>query len=87
MTLSEDQQRALVAQREREAIAVEMAGLRRDAERARWCERNEADVDWSDIIGTWSVVWVKDVVKRDVRCVRNVSRNAAIDAAMGGEHA
>lgn len=31
MRLSEDQQRAIVAQREREAIAVEMAGLRRDA--------------------------------------------------------
>jgi hypothetical protein len=31
MTLTEDQQRALVAQREREAIAVELAGLRRDA--------------------------------------------------------
>ena len=31
MTLTEDQQRALVAQREREACAVEMAALRRDA--------------------------------------------------------
>ena len=31
MTSSEDQQRALVAQREREAVAVELAGLRRDA--------------------------------------------------------
>ena len=29
--LTEDYQRFLVAQREREAIAVEMAGLRRDA--------------------------------------------------------
>ena len=32
MKPNEDQQRALVAQREREAVAVEMAGLRRDAE-------------------------------------------------------
>lgn len=30
MRLSEDQQRVFVAQREREAMAIELAGLRRD---------------------------------------------------------
>jgi hypothetical protein len=43
MMLSEDQQRAIVAQREREAIAVEMAGLRRDAERYRWLRKGDLD--------------------------------------------
>lgn len=32
-----------VAQREREAIAVEMAGLRRDAERYRWLRKGDLD--------------------------------------------
>lgn len=36
MNPSEDQQRATVAQREREAAAVNIEGLRRDAERWRW---------------------------------------------------
>lgn len=47
MRPTEDQQRAIVAQREREAIAVELAGLRRDAERYRWL-REKATI-WSDI--------------------------------------
>ena len=40
MNPSEDQQRHFVAQREREAIAVDMAGLRRDAERWRWAKEH-----------------------------------------------
>jgi hypothetical protein len=43
MTLSEDQQRALVAQREREAIAVELAWLRRDAARYRWLRKGDLE--------------------------------------------
>ena len=43
MRPTEDQQRAIVAQREREAIAVELAGLRRDAERYRWLRKGDLD--------------------------------------------
>ena len=41
--LTEDYQRFLVAQREREAIVVELAGLRRDAERYRWLRKGDLD--------------------------------------------
>ena len=41
--LTEDYQRFLVAQREREAVAVELAGLRRDAERYRWLRKGDLD--------------------------------------------
>ena len=83
MRLTEDQQRALVAQREREAVAVELAGLRRDAERARWCEQNEADVDFLDVEKVWAVVWIQQIKPYEVHDVEATTRNAAIDKAMG----
>lgn len=43
MTIGEDQQRAVVAQAEREAIAVEIAGLRRDAARYRWLRKGDLE--------------------------------------------
>jgi len=40
MNPSKDQQRATVAEREREAAAVIVAALRRDAERWRWAKKH-----------------------------------------------
>jgi hypothetical protein len=42
--MTDDQQHALQEQRHREALAVEMAGLRADAERYRWL-RLQARID------------------------------------------
>jgi len=41
--MNEDVQRALVAQREREAIAIEMKALRDDAERYRFLRSRNAE--------------------------------------------
>jgi len=71
MKPTEDQQRAIVAQREREAVAVELAGLRRDAVRWNWAKHNPRKV--CDI---FDVEWMEE---RDF--------DAGIDAAMGGQHA
>lgn len=71
----EDRQRAIVERREREANAVERAELRRDAERARWCEANRADVGWSPIDKRW-------VVHAHERRYSGSTRNGAIDGAM-----
>ena len=54
MNPSEDEQHATVAEAEREAIAVDMAGLRRDAERWRWAKEHPRiavyifDVQWME---------------------------------------
>jgi len=54
MNPSKDQQRATVAEREREAVAVIVAALRRDAERWRWAKEHPAyavdlfDVEWME---------------------------------------
>ena len=100
--MTDDQQRALVEQRHREALAVEMAGLRirmaelavkevqlnselaalrADAERARWCEESEADVTRFKQTGLWYVSFYS----RDTgtRCTCHPDRNAAIDLARG----
>ena len=82
---SEDQLRAQVEQRHREALAVELAALRADAERARWCEENRADVEYGCYTGgvyvhEWFVQW--DGVGT-VHTVRHADRNAAIDLARG----
>jgi len=76
---TDDQQHALQEQRHREALAVEMAGLRADAERARWCEEMKADVKWSMISNRWHVSWV---VNGDYYAVNRDDRNTAIDRAM-----
>jgi len=54
MTPSEDQQRATVAEREREDVAVIVAALRRDTERWRWAKEHPGiavyifDVQWME---------------------------------------
>jgi hypothetical protein len=75
----DDQQHALQEQRHREALAVEMAGLRADAERARWCEDMKASVNWLYQEKQWLVAWVVD---GDGCIIRQPDRNAAIDKAM-----
>ena len=83
--MTDEQQHALTDQRRREADAVELAGLRADAERARWCEEKLADVQWSDWHEKWEVFWYPDPdAKRKYSVIRHPDRNAAIDAAMKG---
>jgi hypothetical protein len=65
-----------------EAMAVELAALRADAERARWCESHGADVVYSDIEKLW---WVQFLDQHGLFCeTSNPDRNAAIDAAIRG---
>jgi|688.fasta_scaffold03352_9 hypothetical protein len=99
--MSDDQMHALQDQRHREALAVEMAGLRicvaeaeakgvqqqadlaalrADAERARWCERNGADVTYSDLEKLWWVQWL-DQQGLFIE-VSHPDRNASIDKAI-----
>jgi len=78
--MTNDQQHALQEQRHREALAVEMAGLRADAERARWCEEMKADVIYSSIEELWWVQWLDE---KGMFCeVSDPDRNTAIDRAM-----
>jgi hypothetical protein len=68
---------------EREAMAVELAALRADAERARWCETHGADVVYSDIEKLW---WVLSLDEHGLfRETSHPDRNAAIDAARGAK--
>jgi hypothetical protein len=54
MNPSEDQQRAIVAEAERKAVAVNIEGLRRDAQRWRWAKEHPRfavdlfDVQWME---------------------------------------
>lgn len=54
MTPSEDEQRATVAELESKDVAVNMAGLRQDAERWRWAKWHPGiavyvfDVEWME---------------------------------------
>jgi len=66
MNCSEDQQRATVAEREREAAAVIVAALRQDAERWRWAKEHPAYA-----VDLFHVKWME---QRDF--------DAVIDAAM-----
>jgi hypothetical protein len=43
--MTDDQQHALQEQRHREALAVEMAGLRADAERWRWARAHPVKME------------------------------------------
>jgi hypothetical protein len=43
MNPSEDEQLAIVAQREREAAAVNIEGLRQDAQRYRWLRKGDLE--------------------------------------------
>lgn len=79
---NEDQQRAQVEKRTREAMAVEIAALRAHEERARWCEEMRADVHWSVYFNAWTVAW--HLVKHGPRVSRAADRNAAIDLAREG---
>jgi hypothetical protein len=78
--MTDDQQHALQEQRRREADAVEMAGLRADAERARWCEEMKAAVSWSTLTQKWDVFWYQRAYVS--MHVADPDRNTAIDAAM-----
>jgi hypothetical protein len=80
--MSEDQLRAVVDQRRREADAVEIAALRADAERARWCEEMKAAVSWSTTTQKWDVFWYSRAYVAEHSA--HPDRNAAIDAAMRG---
>ena len=65
-----------------EAMAVELAGLRADAERNRWCDRMKADVRYSYERQEWTVEWEAAVTRYAHKT--HPDRNAAIDAAMKG---
>ncbi len=78
--MTDDQQHALQEQRRREADSVELAALRADAERNRWCEEKNADVIYSDCEHLWWVQWINE---EGLFCeVPDPDRNAAIDRAM-----
>jgi len=64
------------------ALIAEVRELRREAERARWCEENKADVSWLDTSRRWSVVWVAGGL---FDTASGPDRSAAIDAARGGK--
>lgn len=81
---NEDQQRAEVEQRTREAMAVDLAALRADAERARWCEEMRATVEWRTPWDKWVVSWFQIVPPFTPRITQGDTRNSAIDLAMRG---
>lgn len=58
------------------ALIAEVRELREDADRARWCEENEANVGWSSVDEVW-------VVHVGIWRYSRPSRSAAIDAARG----
>ena len=66
---------------EAEKLRVEVARLREDAARNRWCEEMKADVKFSLVSTRWHVSWV---INGDYFAVNHTDRNAAIDAAMKG---
>jgi len=66
MNPSKDQQRATVAEREREAVAVIVAALRRDAERWKWAKEHPRIA-----VGVFDLQWMQ---RRDF--------DAAIDTEM-----
>jgi hypothetical protein len=78
--MTDDQMHALQDQRHREALAVEMAGLRQHAERARWCEERKADVIYSGCEQLWWVQWMSK--EGWFREVSDPDRDTAIDRAM-----
>ena len=59
------------------------AALQEDAERARWCEDNYANVFWS-VSGQYWFCEVPRSPKAFTQYFREATRNAAIDAAMRG---
>lgn len=78
--MTDDHMHALQNQRHREALAVEMAGLRAHAERARWCEEHHAEVIYSDVVELWLVLWTdEDGLFQEVS---DPDRDTAIDRAM-----
>ena len=77
--MTDDQQHALQEQRHREALVVEMAGLRQHEARARWCEERKADVKYYPAAGEWIVQYMRGF---HVRTEIDPDRNTAIDRAM-----
>jgi hypothetical protein len=77
--MTDDQMHALQDHGHREALALEMAGLRQHAERARWCEERKADVFYSYSQKQWYVSWTSD---SGFRQVPDADRDTAIDRAM-----
>jgi hypothetical protein len=76
--MTDDQQHALQEQRHREALAVEMAGLRADAERLTWLiNESNAGGGWLDD-GVWDRA--SNFYDEDEDPQQGV--RAAIDAAM-----
>ena len=71
-----DAERAGVAR-----LRAEVERLQEDADRARWCEENEAYVVWLSDVGMWVVSWNHDALGADQ--FTGLDRNAAIDAARG----
>ena len=78
--MTDDQQHALQEQRHREALVVEMAGLRQHEARARWCEEMKAAVSWSTLTQKWDVFWYQRAYVS--MHVSDPDRNTAIDRAM-----
>jgi hypothetical protein len=75
---------AMQAIRERDTLAVEIAALRADAERARWCEEMKATVSYNGVMRKWTVIADEPMPWRR-RYFDAPDRNAAIDAAMNAK--
>jgi hypothetical protein len=80
--MTDDQQHALTEQRTREAMAVELAALRADAERARWCEENKIDVVYICDRDRWAAIPFGQPPTRK-SYMHGKTRNDAIDALRG----
>jgi hypothetical protein len=78
--MSDDQMHAMQDQRHREALAVDMAGMREHEARARWCEERKADVIYSYFEQLWWVQWMSE--EGWFREVSDPDRDTAIDRAM-----
>lgn len=67
----------------RQDLLEENERLREDADRARWCEENYANVFWQ-VGGQYWFCEVPRSPKAFTQYFREATRNAAIDAAMKG---
>ncbi len=61
-------------------LKIATAKIQADVERARWCEKTKASVEWCAPMDMWLVIWGEG---NDYQLVSDHDRNTAIDKARG----